>query len=131
MVFRSVLCVVFVGAIIGTSGCDGGGASSDEPPAAPSSVQATSQDGAVGLTWAESERASGYNVYRATSSGASVNGEPVNGATLVEQTSFTDQSVENGTRYYYGVTAVENGSESAPSDEVSARPFPDPPDRPE
>jgi fibronectin type 3 domain-containing protein len=113
-------------------GCgSGGGTGVDgEAPAAPSGVQATSQDGAVALSWDEVEGASGYNVYRDTISTSDVSGSPINGEPLIEQPSFTDEGVENGTRYYYRVTAVGEGNESGLSVEVSARPFPNPPDRP-
>lgn len=113
---------------VGLVGCDGGGAS--DAPAAPTGVQATSQEGAVALRWEEAAGAEGYNVYRDTNSTSGVSGTPVNGETPIEQAAYTDDAVENGTRYYYRVTAV-GGGESEPSSEVSARPFPSPPDRPE
>jgi fibronectin type 3 domain-containing protein len=129
-VVRRGLFVLIAVLVVGTVGCDGGGSSSDGPPAAPSAPQATSQDGAVALTWDGSADATGYNVYRATSSRSGVSGAPVNGDAPVDDTSFSDTSVENGTRYYYRVTAVGSGGESPPSPEVSVRPFPRPPDRP-
>jgi len=124
-----ILGILVGGLVLGVVGCDGGG-TSDEPPSRPSGVEATSQDGAVRLTWDRSSAASGYNVYRDTSSQAGIGGSPVNGDTPVGQASFTDESVVNGTRYFYRVTAVGDGGESDPSSEVSARPFPGPPDRP-
>lgn len=126
---RGAFLVVLVGLVFGTVGCDGGGAS-EEPPASPSGVQVTSQDGAIGLTWEGASEASGFNVYRSTSSMSSVSGSPVNGDAPLDQTSFTDESVDNGTHYYYRITAVGGGGESDPSSEVSARPFPSPPNRP-
>jgi len=127
VVERSALLIVLVGVAVGGLGCDGGG-SSAEPPAAPSDVRATSEDGAVALTWEASAEASAYNVYRDTSPVDEVEGTPVNGDTPVNQVGYTDESAENGTRYYYRVTAVGEGGESTPSSEVSARPFPSPPD---
>ncbi|RMH18886.1 MAG: hypothetical protein D6696_12155, partial [Acidobacteria bacterium] len=92
------------------------------PPAAPSGLMATAQNGAVDLSWlanGENDLA-GYNVYRATTSGgpyARVNGAQVSG------TAFTDASVVNGTTYFYVVTAVDtSNNESANSNEVSATP---------
>ena len=111
-------------------GCGGGGSSSVDPPSAPTNVQVTAQDAAVTLTWEGRSAASGYNVYRATSAGVGASGTPVNGSSPVGQLTFTDPSVENGTRYYYRVTAVGEGGESEPSAEVSIRPFPSPPPRP-
>ena len=111
-------------------GCGGGGSSSVDPPSAPTNVQVTAQDAAVTLTWEGRSAASGYNVYRATSAGVGAGGTPVNGSSPVGQLTFTDPSVENGTRSYYRVTAVGEGGESEPSAEVSIRPFPSPPPRP-
>jgi len=115
--------------LLGLVGCDGGG-SSAEPPSPPTDVQVTAQDDAVTLTWEGRSAASGYNVYRATSAGVGAGGTPVNGSSPVEQLTFTDRSVENGTRYYYRVTAIGEGGESDLSVEVSIRPFPSPPPRP-
>jgi fibronectin type 3 domain-containing protein len=92
-------------------------------------VEATSQDGAVTLTWEGVSEAGAYRVYRATSATSGVSGAPLRDG--LSESSFTDASVENGTQYYYRVTAVGEGGESDPSSEVTVRPFPGPPDRPE
>jgi fibronectin type 3 domain-containing protein len=68
-----------------------------------------------------------YRVYRATDSTSVVSGSPVSEAPLTEST-FTDTSVENGTRYYYRVTAVGEGGESDPSQKDDVTPFPTPPE---
>ncbi len=138
MINRSLFpAVVRIGVLtaIGTGllllpGCDGGG-TSPEPPSPPTSVQATTQDGSVSLTWDGGADASGYNVYRSTSSFSGAPGTPVNGDTPLRQPTLTDDAVDTGTRYYYRVTAVGEGGESDPSAEVSVRPFPSPPPRPE
>jgi subtilisin family serine protease len=88
-------------------------------PAAPANLQATAGNGQVVLSWAASTGATGYNVKRSTTSGsgyASVASGAVSG------TRFTDGSVANGTTYYYVVTAVNDGGESAGSSQVSATP---------
>jgi len=126
---RMVAALILGGSILGLIGCDGGGSSTD-PPSPPSNVEATAQDGAVALTWDGGASASGYNVYRATSPGDGISGAPVNGNDPLGSTEFSDDSVENGTLYYYRVTAVGEGGESDPSGEVSVRPFPSPPPRP-
>lgn len=129
-VVKQMLVVVVVGGgLFVLSGCDGGGASVD-PPSPPSNVEATAQNGSVSLSWEATADASGFNVYRDTSSFSGSAGSLVNGNDPLEQATFADDAVENGTRYYYRLTAVGDGGESDPSAEVSVRPFPSPPPRP-
>lgn len=72
----------------------------------------------VTLTWAESDTVQGFNVYRG--SGPLQEGmTPINGATLVPTATYTDTVAGPGT-YDYFVTAVENGVESAHSNEAQA-----------
>ncbi len=63
-------------------------------PAAPAGLTASASDGQVVLSWAASIAASGYNVKRATTSGAEI--------TLASTgtTNFVDATVANGTTYY-------------------------------
>jgi fibronectin type 3 domain-containing protein len=96
------------------------------PPAAPSGLSATAGDGTVSLDWNNNSEVdiNGYNVYRST-----IYGGPytrLNGA-LLGSSDYTDNSVSNGTSYYYVVTAVDTSlNESANSGQVSARPQPSP-----
>ena len=126
---------------LGPIGCSGGGSngeSGDDPgggleaPATPTGLEATSQDGAIGLGWDSVSGADSYRVYRSTSSGVDVSGSPLD--TGVGSADYVDDTAENGTKYYYVVTAVaEEGGETAesdPSNEVERTPFSDPPDRP-
>ncbi|MFB6278641.1 MAG: fibronectin type III domain-containing protein, partial [Salinibacter sp.] len=93
---------------------------------------ATSQDGAIGLDWDASSGADTYRVYRSTSSGTGASGSPLE--TGISSPEYVDDTAENGTKYFYVVTAVASeGGESAesdPSEEVEKTPFSDPPDRP-
>ena len=116
-----------LGVVLTMIGCSGGGGGNAAPPSPPTNVEATSQDGAVALTWDGAAATDEYRVYRTTSSTSGVSGSPVSDAPLTEST-FTDSSVENGTQYYYRVTAVGEGGESDPSSEVTVRPFPTPPE---
>lgn len=125
---RGLLLFAVGGFAFSAVGCDGSGSSPSDPPSPPSSLEATSKEGAVRLSWNGPSGASGYNIYRDTSSTSEVSGSPVNGNAPVEPTAFTDESASNGTRYYYRVTAVGDGGESASSSEKSVRPFPPPPD---
>jgi Abnormal spindle-like microcephaly-assoc'd, ASPM-SPD-2-Hydin len=74
----------------------------------------------VDLTWTASTSpgVTGYDVYRGTSSGGESK-TPLNTAP-VSSTSYVDESVTAGTTYYYVVTAVANGTQSADSNEASA-----------
>lgn len=57
-----------------------------------------------------------YNVKRGTSAGT----ETQLATVPVAQTNFTDSTGTGGTTYFYIITAVNSGGESAPSNEVSA-----------
>ncbi|MFH1843323.1 MAG: endonuclease [bacterium] len=99
--------------------CGGGDVT---PPAAPTGLAAVAGDGVVNLDWDDNVEADldGYTVYRATSSGGPYNA--LNGA-LVGSSDYTDNTVTNGTTYYYVVTASDlTGNESDQSGEVSATP---------
>ena len=126
--------------LLALAGCSGSGGNEPpepptdtSPPAAPATFTAASGDGQIALNWEAPGDADveGYNLYRATEPLSSVTGRsPVNGA-LIEDVTYDDGVVTNGTTYYYRVTAVDdNENESDPSVERSATPFPTPPDRP-
>jgi hypothetical protein len=72
---------------------------------------------AVDLSWQApadgSDPAAGYNVYRGTGSGSGY--EELNDS-VAASTSYTDNSVQDGTTYSYYVTSVDaSGNESGPS----------------
>lgn len=134
MVMGILLFASLAWAACSAGGSNEGPPEDTTPPEAPSGLAATSSDAEVGVEWEPSEAADldGYNLYRDTTSISSL-GErmPVNGSTLVAETALADTDVDNGTTYYYRVTAVdENGNESGGSSEVTATPFPTPPNRP-
>jgi hypothetical protein len=138
---RRVLAVIFLTLVLalGLSACSGGGSNGGDDgnsgptaPATPTGLSATSQDGAIALDWGAVSGADTYRVYRSTSSGVDASGSPMD--TGIGSADYTDETAENGTKYYYVVTAVaEEGGETAesdPSNEVEKTPFSDPPDRP-
>jgi fibronectin type 3 domain-containing protein len=92
------------------------------PPAVPAGLAATAGNQTVSLNWnnnAESDLA-GYNVYRSTTSGSGY--VKINGP-LLSNSDYIDNSVSNGTTYYYVVTAVDTSSnQSGYPSEVSATP---------
>jgi hypothetical protein len=88
-------------------------------PGAPTNLTTTAGDSQVTLSWTAVDGAVGYNVKRSTTAG----GPYTTIATNVTGTSYVDNAVINGTKYYYVVTAVDsNGIESANSNEASATP---------
>jgi TolB protein len=118
------------------SGDDGNDDTEDTtPPSAPGGLEGTSGDEQVELIWDANgeDDLDGYNLYRATESFSDVsNMDPVNGSSLLSSNEYTDTGLENGTTYYYRVTAVdENENEGSTSSEVEITPFSDPPDRPD
>ena len=86
----------------------------DSTKSASATVAVTKQH-SVALTWTESDSSvTSFNVYRGLTSG---------GETLLQSgiltTSYTDQAVQAGQSYFYEVTAVNSGGESAPSSEIA------------
>ena len=93
--------------------------SATPPPAAPSLTSATAGNTQVTLVWGAVAGATSYNVYRGTAAGV----------TKISGTKFTGVSspydatgLTNGTPYFFVVTAVGTGGESAESNERSATP---------
>ena len=94
----------------------------DEPPAAPTGLAATPGNDTVSLDWSDNGEAdmNGYNVYRSTTQGS---GYGKLNVALVADSNYIDSDVNNGTPYYYVVTAVDiNDHESVYSIEAPATP---------
>ncbi len=92
-------------------------------PGAPTLNSATPGNNTVSLNWSApasngGSAITGYRVYRSTSSG-----NETALTTLGVVTSYTDTAVNNGTTYYYKVTALNAVGESGLSGERSATPF--------
>jgi len=94
-----------------------------EEMAAPTNLTATAGDGSVSLDWDDNTEASlaGYNIYRALVSGlfyTKVNTE------ALPSSDYTDTDLSNGTKYFYKVTAIDNGgSETESSNVVEVTPL--------
>ncbi len=86
--------------------------------APPTNLVATATDGQVTLTWTAATGASSYNLYYSTSSTVTTSSTKVAGATSGQVVS----SLTDNTLYYFAVTSVTNGTESALSSTVSATP---------
>ncbi|MFD2334317.1 fibronectin type III domain-containing protein [Cohnella sp. GCM10020058] len=89
------------------------------PNPVPTGVTATGGGGSVTVNWTAVSGATGYNVKRGTVSG----GPYTTIATSVTAVTYTDQTVTNGTTYYYVVSSLYNGGESANSSQASAAPL--------
>ena len=89
-------------------------------PPPPTALTATPGSNLVNLSWTASSGATGYNVYRGTSSSneapTPINSSPVSGTT------YADSGLTNGTTYYYVVTALNATGESGNSNEANATP---------
>ncbi|MBI2927274.1 MAG: fibronectin type III domain-containing protein [Verrucomicrobia bacterium] len=92
------------------------------PPPAPTGLSATPVDAQVVLAWNPAPGAASYLVRRAEASG----GPYAVIAADIPSASFTDTTVDNGTTYFYVVSALNAGGESPLSTEASATPQPPP-----
>ncbi len=85
-------------------------------PSTPTGLSATAENAQVSLTWNASAGATSYHVKRSSTSGAETQ------IAAPASNSYTDTGLTNGTKYFYVVSAVSSGGESANSTEVSATP---------
>jgi alpha-tubulin suppressor-like RCC1 family protein/fibronectin type 3 domain-containing protein len=88
-------------------------------PVAPTGLTATLGDMQITLTWTASAGATSYNIKRSTIDGS---GYVTVGAST--SAGYTNTGLTNGTAYYYVVSAVNGGGESAGSGQASATPQP-------
>ena len=116
-----------VAALFLLSGCGSYGGSNSgggSAPAVPTGLTATAANAQVNLTWNASAGATGYYVKRSTSSGTEMQ------IAAQSATAYSDNSVSNGTTYYYVVSAYNSYGQSANSAEVNATPAVPPPPAP-
>jgi fibronectin type 3 domain-containing protein len=103
----------------GTSGnSNEASATPTAPPGVPGGVSATVANNQVTVSWSAVSGATSYTVKRGTTSGGPY---PMTFSGIVASP-YVDNSAVNGTTYYYVVTAVNAGGESAASTQVSAAP---------
>ncbi len=120
---RSFATAVTLAAVLGAMGCGGsGGGEGPTPPASPTGVSAAAGDGRVTVSWTASPGADSYNLYWSASASVSkASGTKVAGAT----SGGAITALANGTPYWFVVTAVNAGGESADSSPAaSATPLP-------
>jgi beta-glucanase (GH16 family) len=85
---------------------------------APTGLAPTPGNAQVGLNWNPVSGATSYNVKRSTTNGGSYST-----VTNVTGTSYTDTGLVNWTTYYYVVSTVKVGCESANSTQIATVPF--------
>jgi enterochelin esterase-like enzyme/fibronectin type 3 domain-containing protein/regulation of enolase protein 1 (concanavalin A-like superfamily) len=95
----------------------GGPSSPVSIPSVPSGLVATAGIERAALRWTASSTATSYNVKRATTSGGTYTT-----VANVAGTNYTDRGVIGGTTYYYVVSALNVGGESADSGQASVTP---------
>jgi fibronectin type 3 domain-containing protein len=93
-------------------------ATTSTPPPFPTGLAGTPGNAQVVLSWTASNGASSYNVKRSTTSG----GPYTTVAAGFTGVSYTDTSVINGTTYFYVVSALTTGGESANSAQAAVTP---------
>lgn len=96
-----------------------GGTPQNTGPSAPTGVTATPGNQQVTISWTAVAGATGYYIYYRTSPGVT----PSNGSPIFDTaTPYTLSFLNNGTTYYFVVSAVGSGGEGVPSAEVNATP---------
>jgi hypothetical protein len=88
-----------------------------QPPFAPANLAAVAGDGNVALSWSASATATNYYIKRSLTTG--------NGYTTIAtnaSVAFTNTGLNNGTLYYFVVSAANASGESGNSTEAGARP---------
>jgi proprotein convertase subtilisin/kexin type 2 len=99
--------------------CGGGGGAPTAPPM-PANVKATARDANNLIGWTAVSGATSYNVYWSNTSGVNkTNGTKIN---LANNPQAHTGLADGTTTYYYVVTALNAGGESAESVQVSATP---------
>jgi len=94
-------------------------------PAAPSKVRAVPEDGKVTIIWQAVEGASSYNLYWSKKLDVTITSGKI--IKNINTTEYTHPNLDNGSPYYYSLTAVNAGGESALSEELKAVPQKAPP----
>lgn len=124
------VCLVCVLLVVLQAGCGGysgggggnGGGGGSNAPSTPMGLTAAAANAQVNLTWNTSSGATAYYVKRSTTTGG-----PYTQIATPTTTSYADNSVTNGTKYFYVVSAYNSYGQSANSAEVNATPMAPPP----
>ncbi|GAN31523.1 MAG: hypothetical protein DYG83_18035 [Candidatus Brocadia sp. AMX2] len=95
-------------------------------PGIPPNLEVTAESGMVNLSWGSVAGATGYNIYLSRHPGINKSNWITLAGMQIKQITSPYQltGLNNGTLYYFVVTAVNSFGESLSSDEVSATPSP-------
>jgi hypothetical protein len=96
------------------------------PPSAPASITVAAAPGRLSIFFPANPEAdiAGYNLYRSTDPDLpKVKWNKLN-ATLLTRTTFQDEKVESGKRYYYYLTAVDQAGNISPMSDVVSETVP-------
>ncbi|MGD8937737.1 MAG: leucine-rich repeat domain-containing protein [Gammaproteobacteria bacterium] len=89
------------------------------PSLIPAGIQAVGGNSQISLRWVEVPVATAYNIYWATVSGVT----PASGQKVtVTSPQYAHTGLDNDTTYYYVITSQLASGQSAPSEELAARP---------
>jgi len=90
------------------------------PPSAPTAVQIASAAGIISLFWPSNPEGDvvGYNIYRAESESAPDDKWIKLNQSPIQATSFRDDRVQVGKRYYYRLTAIDRSGNEGPRSEI-------------
>lgn len=96
------------------------------PPSAPSSITIAAAPGRLSLFFPANPEADvvGYTIYRSTDPGLPKERWTKLTTALLERTTFQDENVESGKRYYYFLTATDQAGNVGPPSEVVSETVP-------
>src|SRR4029079_3581597 len=96
------------------------------PPSAPASITVAAAPGRLSIFFPANPEAdiAGYNIYRSTDPDLPKNRWDKLNAELLTRTTFQDEKVESGKRYYYYLTAVDTAGNVSPASEVVSETVP-------
>ena len=96
------------------------------PPSAPASITVAAAPGRLSLFFPANPEAdiAGYNIYRSTDPDLPKEKWNKLNATLLTRTTFQDEKVESGKKYYYYLTAVDQAGNVSPLSEVVSETVP-------
>lgn len=96
------------------------------PPSAPTSITVAAAPGRLSIFFPANPESdiAGYNIYRSTNPDLPKDKWNKLNSTLLTRTTFQDEKVESGQRYYYYLTAVDTAGNVSPISEVVSETVP-------